>query len=167
MNLREGSAAYPAPRAPMTAVKCDRHRTASQQSLESGQASILVREHEWGHRLAQRRCLHSGTIIRKTRDQLIDRGRILRNERPNRPRIGFEALAERGIHISTSNEDFAERCESGGRHEGFSASDIGVFARDLMLDSRRRHAKSQVRQAGTIDPQGWSSQSPICDREGG
>jgi hypothetical protein len=51
------------------------------------------------------------------RDQLIDRGRILRNERPNRPRIGLEALAERGIHISTSNEDFAERCESGGRHE--------------------------------------------------
>jgi hypothetical protein len=150
----------------MAAVKCDRHRAASQQALETYEASFLVREHEWRHRLARRRCLHSCAVGRKTSDQLIDRDRIVRNERPDRPRIGFEALAERGIHISTPNEDFAERCQSGGRHEGCIASDIGAFAHDLMLDSQR-HAKSQVRQAGMIDPQGWSSQSPVCDREGG
>ena len=145
----------------MAAVKGDRHRAASQQAIETGQASILVREHERRHRLAQRRRLHSGAVGRKTRDQLIDRGCIVRNERPDRPRIGFEPLAERGIHISTSKKDFAERCKGRGRHEGCIASDIGAFARDVMLDLPRR-AKSQVRQAAMIDPQGWNS--PICDR---
>jgi hypothetical protein len=106
----------------MAAVKGDRHRAAAQQAHETGQASILIRQHERRHRLARRRCLHSGAVGRKPRDQLIDRGCIVRDERPDRPRIGLEPLAEPGIHISTSKKDFAERCESRGRHEGRVAS---------------------------------------------